>query len=437
MAVARVGSALGTGRHGVPGGVEFGRSPPMCGFPMSRSILHARKAGADGMSSSRDPMHVRRAVLVVAVAAAAVVGSCTRPTPEPVVDDVSAEISSDLDILFDAVDPNRRVRAVLVHHEGRPVLERYTGAVADDYWDVQSVGKSVMSALLGIAIEQGDLEGVDQTLAELLPDHADAMAPGVSAVTLDELLSHTAGFAADLPRIEDEAVWSSPDWVRYVLADAGPDPTVDEPFAYSSAAAHLMAPILVEATGQSVLQYARTELFDPLGISTEPAAEPVAIPVNGTWDPDFLEAYYAADFAWPVDPQGYHIGAGSLRLRPQDLAKLGQAYLDGGQWQGEQVVPSSWVEQSTDAHAEVTKVAFADAYGFMWWLTEYDGSAAFQAMGFGGQVIAVVPDRDLVIVMATELDFRDPMLSTEEIRPDVVAEMIGRYIVPHFDPRST
>lgn len=109
--------------------------------------------------------------------------------------------------------------------------------------------------------------------------------------------------------------------------------------------AHLLSPILVQATGRTVLAYARAELFDPLAIPTRPGLEP-------RLDPAHLSEYQRARFAWPVDPQGYNTGAAWIKLRPRDMAALGQLYLQHGRWNGRQLVPANWVRQATNAQAD-------------------------------------------------------------------------------------
>ncbi len=167
-----------------------------------------------------------------------------------------------------------------------------------------------------------------------------------------------------------------------------------EGFAYASAGSHLLSAILVEATGQSVLDYARDKLFNPLGISTDPAAEPLAVEEN-------LPVYEAASFAWPVDPQGVHLGDAFLKISAPDMAKIGQLMLAGGRWDEKQIVPAQWVTESTQAHVATGGYGVGgDDYGYHWWVTTADGHDAFVAAGFGGQLIEVVPDLDLVVVVS-------------------------------------
>ena len=175
-----------------------------------------------------------------------------------------------------------------------------------------------------------------------------------------------------------------------------PAGSADGSSKYSNESSHLLSPILAQATGRSVLDYAREKLFTPLGISTDNAAEPVLREDN-------IDAYESAPgFGWAVDPQGYHFGAGGLKLTAPDQAKIGQLYLDKGQWDGRQVVSAAWVEDSTRAHAPAAgRVTLAQDYGYQWWVTTAAGHPAYAAMGYAGQLIEVVQDLELVVVVAS------------------------------------
>jgi CubicO group peptidase (beta-lactamase class C family) len=244
--------------------------------------------------------------------------------------------------------------------------------------------------LVGIAVDEGLLD-VTQPLAELLPAYADRMTPEVAHTTLEQLLTQTGGFPDTLNGNAVE-VFKQPDWVASCLQSA--DERRGE-FHYSDPGVHLVAAVLAHATGRSVLDYAREKLFGPLGIDTVPAAQPVDGPAG------FAE-YQAADFAWPTDPQGINTGFGELKLHPRDMAAFGRLFLHQGRWNGEQVVSEDWVRTATVAH--VTAGKLTDQYGYLWWVGAADGSPAYFALGYGGQMVAVVPDRDLVVVVASEVD---------------------------------
>jgi CubicO group peptidase (beta-lactamase class C family) len=284
------------------------------------------------------------------------------------------------------------VRALLVLVGARPLAERYYDSSAKATSDVASVTKSVMSILVGIALDEGELRDVDQSLGELLPDYAKSMAPNVAGVTLRQVLTMTAGLPADGPSNETPYT-SAKDWLAAIVSEGLEQPP-GEGFAYSSAGSHLLSGVLVEATGRSVLDYAREKLFNPLGISTEPAAEPLAVVEN-------LPAYDAASFAWPVDPQRHHTGGSGLKISARDMSRLGRLMLAGGRWGGKRIVSSQWVTEST--RAQVASNGATVDYGFQWWITTADGHDAFAASGFGGQLIEVVPDLDLVVVVSSTI----------------------------------
>jgi CubicO group peptidase (beta-lactamase class C family) len=214
----------------------------------------------------------------------------------------------------------------------------------------------------------------------------------------------TAGFPDTWNMAGPDPLEAAPNWTNYILAHQDQAPGVI--WHYSDYGVHLLSPILVQATGQSVLSYARAKLFDPLGISTMPALQSATDPARS---PEYLHAH----FAWPVDPQGFNQAASWLKLRPRDMAAFGQMYLQGGQWQGKQLVPAQWVRQATTS--ECRKAALADFpeydgfdpqnYGYLWWVEKTDGADAYYALGFGGQRIEVVPSRHMVIVVSTDADF--------------------------------
>jgi CubicO group peptidase (beta-lactamase class C family) len=285
------------------------------------------------------------------------------------------------------------LRAVLVLVGGRPLVERYYDSSAEATSNVASVTKSVMSILVGIALDEGVLGSVDQTLSELLPEYAAIMAPDVAGITLGQVLTMTAGLPEDPRAPATTPHYLAEDWVAAILS-GGLEQPPGEGFAYASAGSHLLSAILVEATGRSVLDYARDKLFNPLGISTDPAAEPLAVEEN-------LPVYEAASFAWPVDPQGVHLGDAFLKISAPDMAKIGQLMLDDGRWDAKQIVPAQWVTESTRAHVSTGGYGIGgDDYGYHWWVTTADGHDAFAAVGFGGQLIEVVPDLALVVVVS-------------------------------------
>src|SRR4051794_9513742 len=286
------------------------------------------------------------------------------------------------------------IRAVLVSVGGKPVVQRYYGASsASETADVRSVTKSVISTLVGIALSEGRLKSLDETLKQMLPRAAERMTPQVASITLRQLLTMTSGLPPDRDNEPDPSMGGA-DWVRNILARG----TVQAPgtgFAYSSATSHLLAAILVQATGQPLLEYARDKLFDPLGIKTTPAVQPPFTPAGA-------RVYDRAVFAWPVDPQGINTGFCCLKLTAMDSLALGNLFLAGGTWQGQRIVPASWVAEATSAKVS-TGIGPGDHYGYQWWITSAGHHDAYAAVGFGGQIIEVVPDLALVVVASSNV----------------------------------
>lgn len=308
------------------------------------------------------------------------------------------------------------VKSILVNVDGHDLVAHYSAdsgqAVAHN---VYSVTKSVMSMLVGIAINEGKIGSVDATLAQLLPQYAPKMASGVGAVTLEQLLMMTGGLAPD-----DRSTRYRPgvDWTAITVAEALWQPP-GTGFLYSNPAAHLLSAILVRATKMSVLDYARVKLFDPLGISTTPAEEPVL-------SVEDLPAYDARPgFGWSTDPQGLHLGMSDLKITAADMIKLGRLYLQQGRWDGKQLVPAEWVQNSSRSHVTAGDgpAGTIVGYGYLWWVHSPGEHPAYAAMGYAGQLIEVVPDLQLVVAVSC----KDAPASFDATD---FAQMIDRQIIP-------
>jgi CubicO group peptidase (beta-lactamase class C family) len=341
--------------------------------PKKRSVVHHR---------------VRRGSLLLLLALLPSLASCTASSPPQQASPIEALRGDLTEFLKDPAMTD--VRAVIVAEDERTVFEDYSSGGPEDYHNVYSVTKSIASTLVGIAVDEGLLR-VDQTLTELLPAYAASMNAQVGATTLEQLLTMTGGFPDTTTAFDASRFTPTSDWVAEDLRSAVTPP--GQQFAYSDVGAHLIAAILVQATGRSLLQYAREKLFDPLDIPTDPAAEPL---VDGT----AFAVYDAEGFTWGVDPQGIHDAASGLALRPRDMLAVGSLFLQQGRWQDRQVVSDTWVQRATSAHVPV-QFGAADGYGYLWWVTEADGAPAYFAAGHGGQLIEVVPDRELVVVVST------------------------------------
>jgi CubicO group peptidase (beta-lactamase class C family) len=297
-----------------------------------------------------------------------------------------------------------QLRSLLVVRHGYLVYERYWHGDARTGQEAFSVTKSFTGTLVGIALGDHKLKGLNQTVGELLAAHLPADAdPRLAKVTVAQLLTMTSGLAGDDGSLGGDfdlllRLLQSRDWVRHILGRklaTRPGAT----FAYSNAGSHLLSAIVADTTGQSTLAFARARLFAPLGIHAEHALQPVNIDNASRAE---AQAYDRAAVAWNTDPQGYQTGWSGLKLPARDLAKLGYLYLNGGRWDGAQVIPADYVRAAPQAQSQPPPSAGLHGYGYQWWVTSEQGHPSFLAMGFGGQFIQVVPDLDLVVVITSD-----------------------------------
>jgi CubicO group peptidase (beta-lactamase class C family) len=360
-------------------------------------------------------MRPRRAWPLLLLAMVLALSACTagqRPSPTSSVAPDHAELTQAVDD-FLASPGHETVQAVLVSVDGNTVVERYRGARADQPLHVWSVTKSFLGTLVGIAVADGLIDDLDQTLAQLLPRHRSAMDARVAAVTLRQLLTMTAGFPEGLSA---QRFGSDPDFVTSLLR-TGIDRDPGTAFAYSNAGSHLVAAVLDEAlrrddARRSMLDYAREKLFDPLGIKSRPAYQGAE-----TWAPS--STFDRSGFAWATDRQGIPHGCCLLRVTPRDMQKLGQLYLADGVWEGRQLVPREWVKQAT------TGTELSD-YGYLWWVNPVESRASFAASGAFGQLVVVVPDRRLVVTVASRTD---PGLSSG---PEDLVSLVSDVVLPRL-----
>ena len=270
--------------------------------------------------------------------------------------------------------------SVMVIKDGYVVLDAYfPGFDEGELHIVYSCTKSVVSTLIGLAMEEGRIGSLDLGLADLFPDRTMGNPSAwKDEMTLRDLLTMTAGFDAEDSYLYDwvglDRMHDAPDALQYVL-DL---PVIEEPgtrFEYTNGVSHLLSCIITEVTGVSALDYARERLFSPLGIG---------------------------EAEWRTDSLGRNWGYSSLYLTPHDMAKIGYLFLNGGEWDGELVVPGEWVEEATRKHVHAGTLL--DDYGFQWWVSP---KGYYSAIGYKGQFIHVVPELDLIMVTTSsrEEDF--------------------------------
>jgi CubicO group peptidase (beta-lactamase class C family) len=281
--------------------------------------------------------------------------------------------SAALSEMFDYVrEHNVPVHSVQIVRHGRLVLDGYFYPYSSEMrHDVASVTKSVMSTLIGLAIQKGFIRDVAQPVLSFFPNRSVANSDAnKQKLTLEHLLTMQAGwdcgFEAKEARLFE--MRRRADWLQFML-DL---PMVAEPgtrFAYCSGNHHVLSMILSQTTGTNALAFARRELFEPLGIR---------------------------DVAWPADPRGNNHGWGDLQMHPRDMARLGQLFLQRGRWRERPILPETWARTATRTHVERT--TNRDRYGYSWWVKGEDYPGMFEAVGRGGQRINVWPAKDLVLV---------------------------------------
>ncbi|HEX6510898.1 MAG TPA: serine hydrolase [Chloroflexota bacterium] len=274
-----------------------------------------------------------------------------------------------------------QIAAMLVVRHGLIVFERYYHDYSEASWfSLASVTKSVLSALVGIALRDGLLSGVDQPIARYFPQ-ADT-----HGLTLRHLLTLTAGW----PYHDfDQRPMTVPD----MLAEPRATPP-GQRFQYGETPPHLVSAILSQLTGVSAAEYARRELFGPLGMWREAERwrdAPGTRQYHGHWPDD--------DLPWTCDANGISNGGFGLHLTVRDLARFGLLYARGGLCDGRQLVPADYLAASTTPQSRGGSPMWAP-YGCFWWLPTWHRGQPFMAAGFGGQLLYVNTDLDLIIAIA-------------------------------------
>lgn len=283
-------------------------------------------------------------------------------------------------------EKNMKIHSMLIIRNGYLVSETYFGGyIKETKHNMQSVGRSFTSTLIGIAIDKGYIDGTDHRILDYFPGRTFANPDKLKeAMTLEDVLTMRTGLDYQEVKGEIQAMQNSPDWIKFLLDK----PMIEPPgsrWNYCAGCSHILTTILNETTKMNPRDFAEQYLFKPLGIK---------------------------DVRWITDPAGIPLGAGGFPLTPRDMAKLGYLYLRNGQWDGQQIVSSRWVERSTQKYVGIDEHF---GYGYHWFtVTSMDGYAA---LGSGGQIILVIPKSDLVIV-------------TTAFTEGSIFELIEQYVIP-------
>jgi CubicO group peptidase (beta-lactamase class C family) len=313
------------------------------------------------------------------------------------------------DTIDEAAGTLPRLHSLLVSHGGELIFERYyNGTRRDRPANIKSASKSLISALVGIAIDRRLIPGVETPIVTYFPELAQDPDPRKRTITIEHLLTMRSGLEGTSNR--NYGAWvTSRNWVRHALAR--PMFTAPgEEMQYSTGNTHLLSAILTKATRRSTWQFATEALAKPLGFTLA---------------------------QWPRDPQGIYFGGNDMLMTPRQMLAFGELYLNRGHFREQQIVPAAWVEQSCEGRARSRRFGnpafdffrgfdpLGDRkYGYGWWVHEIRGYETCFAWGYGGQYIFVVPELDLVMVTTSAPDVSEERRGHRRLLFDVLDELI-------------
>lgn len=301
-----------------------------------------------------------------------------------------------------ASEPEIGISSVILVHRGELIHETYFGDWGpDDLHTMRSASKAVTSALVGIAIDQGFLASVDAVVLDYFPEYEgeiDHWEKAKRTITIEHILTMTSGV-----RGNEDAMYPTDDWIKLYFDQPLAHPP-GEAFSYATSGVVVLGNVITRASGQRIPAFANRYLFEPLGITQS---------------------------RWPITnsrgSQGLAMTGGGLNLRPRDMARFGQLYLDRGMWQGQRILSEDWIEASVSPHA--TSDLYGEDFGYLWRMIdrEIKGTPlrSWEAWGNGGQFVMVFPSLDLVAVFTGENYGRFPEME----RPFA---LMDEYVLPLF-----
>src|ERR1035438_6043521 len=306
----------------------------------------------------------------------------------------------------------KKIGSVLVARHGKLVYEAYFDGDAGTLRDTRSATKSITDVLVGIALDEHKLSGVDAKILALLPERARKIEnpdPRKFEITVEDFLTMSSPLECDdwndASRGNEERMYVVEDWAQFILdlpirgrmhvGEKIAPPPYGRYFSYCTGGVFTLSEVLEKVTGEHTDRYAREKLFEPLGIkNVEWAYSPMNVPQTG----------------------------GGLRMNRRDLLKIAQLYLNGGVWEGKRIVSASWVKASTSPHAQIDD---ATEYGYLWWLKSFKAGEksypAFFMSGNGGNKVVAIPSLDMaVVITSTNYNTHGMHEQTEKILTDYV-----------------
>lgn len=295
------------------------------------------------------------------------------------------------------------VTSLLIQQNGELLSEAYfKGMQASQHTNIKSASKSIISLLVGIAVDHDFLEGIEQPIGPFFEDYFEEYPDSIKqALTLEDLLTMRTGL--ETTSFHNYGRWvASDDWVRFALDQ----PMEDRPggdMVYSTGTSHLLSVILTRATGRSTRAFAMEYLFEPMNVSV------------GGWD---------------RDPQGYFMGGNNMALRPAGMIKIGQMVMNGGTYRGQRIVSEDWLRNSFQTYTRSNFNPYD--YGYMWWKKPVGDFQVRFAWGFGGQYIFLIPELNAIVVLTGSLQNADQSRSYRE----PVFDLLREDILPFLQERQ-
>ena len=320
---------------------------------------------------------------------------------------VSAE---GLDDAFQVAVGIERLKSLLVVKDGAIIMEEYLhGAESTDLFDVRSVTKSIISTLVGMAIDHGYIPDMDATMGDRLSFIMENMDEVNQSVTIRDLITMSGGWQYD--------EWNGPSYQEWLGSGQPERWPLDQPriaapgaqFTYNSAAVHLLGVLTEQFLDRTLMLYASQELFTPIGIVQK---------------------------QWEVLPSGYPNGGAGIDLQARDLARFGQLFLQDGMSGDRRILPEGWVAEAT-APAYSWRSTFGPlkemSYGYLWWTDDNGGDPIYLAWGYGGQFVYVKPSSRLVVVTTTDWSGVSQEPGGESAVARAALNLIHGQVVPAVD----
>jgi CubicO group peptidase (beta-lactamase class C family) len=306
----------------------------------------------------------------------------------------------------------KKIGSVLIARHGKLAYEGYFDGDAVTLRDTRSATKSITNILIGIAVDEHKLGGVNAKVLSLLAERTSRIQnpdPRKAAITVEDFLTMSSPLECDdwndASRGNEERMYLVEDWAQFILdlpirgrmrvGEQVETPPYGRYFSYCTGGVFTLSEVLEKATGVRTDRYAREKLFQPLGIT---------------------------NVEWVYSPMNVPQTGGGLRLSSRDLLKVAQLYLNGGEWGGKRLVSEKWVHNSTEPHARIDE---ATEYGYLWWLKSFKSGGksypAFFMSGNGGNKVVAIPALDMaVVITSTNYNTHGMHEQTEKILTDYV-----------------